>query len=312
MNIFNEINENGNDYLSLLNKKDLYHLLYLINNYKLLLRDKINVDAEDTFGLEIECEYANRSEIAKKMPLFWELADDLSLECGAEIKSPPLRDTKESWITLRNVCTILKENSVIGYNAGGHVHVGLQALSYRDKALINFMKLWAIYEHIIYRFSYGEYIGARPGIKDAAKSVKIDFVNMCYLYEDAYASSAEILSYMMSDKCLGVNFKHYYTFGTLEFRCPNGSLNPVVWQNNVNLFVKMMEMAKSGDFSERLIEEQMKKVLLEEKSSENIYVKDATIFADLIFDNNLDKVYFLRQYLKSFEKGDYELCKSFS
>ena len=31
MNIFNEISERGNDYLSLLNKKDLYHLLYLNN-----------------------------------------------------------------------------------------------------------------------------------------------------------------------------------------------------------------------------------------------------------------------------------------
>ena len=33
------------------------------------------------------------------------------------------------------------------------------------------------------------------------------------------------------------------------------------------------------------------------------YLEQAVELADLIFDNNLDKVYFLRQYIKSFEKG---------
>ena len=35
----------------------------------------------------------------------------------------------------------------------------------------------------------------------------------------------------------------------------------------------------------------------------DIYLEQAVELADLIFDNNLDKVYFLRQYIKSFEKG---------
>ena len=34
-----------------------------------------------------------------------------------------------------------------------------------------------------------------------------------------------------------------------------------------------------------------------------IYLKDALEFVDLIFNNNLDKVYFLRQYLKNFQSG---------
>ena len=36
-------------------------------------------------------------------------------------------------------------------------------------------------------------------------------------------------------------------------------------------------------------------------SYNQIYLEQALELCDMIFDNNLDKIYFLRQYLKSFE-----------
>ena len=146
--IFDEIQESDNESLSLLNKKDLYYLLDLINNYKLLLRDKINVGEYNTFGLEIECEQANWNKIVRRMIPEWELTDDLSLLEGAEIKSPPLRDTKDAWINLRKMCCVLQKYSNVGINSGGHIHVGTQALGSDTKYLINFMKLWSVYEHV--------------------------------------------------------------------------------------------------------------------------------------------------------------------
>ena len=41
-----------------------------------------------------------------------------------------------------------------------------------------------------------------------------------------------------------------------------------------------------------------------------MFLKKAIELGDLIFDNNLDKVYFLRQYLKSFEIGNNTLEKA--
>lgn len=35
-----------------------------------------------------------------------------------------------------------------------------------------------------------------------------------------------------------------------------------------------------------------------------VYLDQAIELCDLIFDNNLDKIYFLRQYLKSYEIGN--------
>jgi len=57
-NIFRELKESDNEIFTNLNKKDLEYLLFLINLYKLRLREKINVDFDETFGLEIECEDA--------------------------------------------------------------------------------------------------------------------------------------------------------------------------------------------------------------------------------------------------------------
>lgn len=311
-NIFNELNQSDNEKFTYLNNKDLDYILSLINSYKLILRDRINVDLNETFGLEIECEDANREKIGKKMIYKWEFTDDLSLMNGAEIKSPPLIDSKDNWMALKKMCNVLCKYASVGINSGGHVHVGLQALGNDIKSLINFMKLWAVYEHVIYRFSYGEFIGPRPGIKDAARESKVDFINACYFYEDAYASKQEILKYLMEEKDVAVNFKHYHTLKTLEFRCPNASLNPVIWQNNVNLFVKMMLYANSDRFNRDFLNSKMSKIFIDKKTSNEIYVNDALEFVDLIFDNNLDKIYFLRQYLKSFEASEnYEMAKTF-
>jgi len=307
-NIFNEIKPEQNEIFSKLSKKDLEWLLYLINDYKLLLRDKINVDETESFGLEIECENARWEKIARRIMPEWELTDDISLLEGAEIKSPILTDTKDNWITLKNVCSMLSKYSIVGLNSGGHVHIGTQALGNDKESLINFMKLWSVYEPIIYRFSYGEFLGPRPGLKDTAKSVQVDFVNLCCFCEEENVEYKDLIHYLCGDKYKAVNFKHYNTFRTIEFRCPNATLNPVIWQNNVNLFVKMMLYSKSKKFNNSLLDEKRKRLFIECKTPNEIYVNDAIEFADLIFDNNLDKIYFLRQYLKSFEKSDYYEC----
>jgi len=311
-NIFRELKESDNEIFTNLNKKDLEYLLFLINLYKLRLREKINVDFDETFGLEIECEDASWDKIGKHLLSEWELTDDISLHEGAEIKSPPLRDTKENWLALKDTCSVLRKHASIGINTGGHVHVGVQALGSSAESLMNFMKLWAVYEHIIYRFSYGEFTGPRPGIKSQAKSSRIDFVNSVYLYENRYSTIEEILRQLSLEKCSAVNFNHMNTFKTLEFRCPNASLNPVIWQNNVNLFVKMMLYSKSSRFNNAFLDKKMRNILINEKKPNQIYVDDALEFIDLIFDNNLDKIYFLRQYLKSFEATDtYDMAKTF-
>ena len=94
---------------------------------------------------------------------------------------------------------------------------------------------------------------------------------------------------------------------TIEFRNPNGSLNPVIWQNNINLFTHFLKYATNPKFDYDLIQERMniqdfsRIVLL---TYNEINIRQALELADLIFDNNLDKINFLRQYIKDYEHND--------
>ena len=93
-------------------------------------------------------------------------------------------------------------------------------------------------------------------------------------------------------------------------------MNSVVWQNNINLFVNMLLYAKSPDFNHDIVD---KRKLINEGKYDNLkwynelYLDQVLEFCDLTFNSNEDKIYFLRQYLKSFEIGesDFKKCKQF-
>ena len=155
--LFDFIKPNDNDLLSLMKGIDLQELLYRLDNYYLELRDKLGFSNNVTFGLELEFEKANRYRIEDKLydrGLYssWNVKSDASLDHGAEINSPILRDEKEIWIDLRNVCDIVKEHAIIGKNSGGHIHIGTQVLGANKEHWLNFIKLWSIYENNIFRF----------------------------------------------------------------------------------------------------------------------------------------------------------------
>ena len=289
-----------NDIFSKFNKSELSNLINQINLFKLYLRDMLYIDKHNTFGLEIECEYVNWDEINEHKNEDWILAEETSLCNGAELKSPILTNTRENWYILKEMCELVSKNSSLSLNSGGHIHIGKQALE-SSNALINFMKLWVVYEHIILRFSYGEFLGPRPAFNLIAKPVKLEYINLLKNYNKNYIDNDDLLYYLSNDKDKAVNFKHFDTLKTIEFRCPNGTFNPAIWQNNVNLFVNMLMYASDGNFDEEFINNKLKSSTLLNKTSLNVYLDEALEFVDLIFNNNLDKICFLKQYLKSFE-----------
>ena len=95
---------------------------------------------------------------------------------------------------------------------------------------------------------------------------------------------------------------------TIEFRCPNGTLEPIIWQNNANLFAKLLIYSKNNNFNHDIIDK--RKTTTNINNYKIISLEQSLELADLIFNNNLDKIYFLRQYLKSYEESDKILKKS--
>lgn len=328
--LFNYVKPVDNNVISDMNGLDLQEFLFYLNNYYLELRNKLGLNCVDTFGLEIEFENEKDEFIKSKLlEMFpdnsWVYKRDLSLltVCGAEINSPILSDNKIVWDDLNRVCSMINEHAGIDKLSGGHIHIGTQVLGADARAWINFIKMWTTYENIIYRFSYGNMLSHRMYINKYAQPLQQRWnkfikkferhVNICRLNLDNFDSF--MIDEFIIDKCAeyraqAVNLLNASPTNdcseknTIEFRCPNGTLDPVIWQNNVNFFVNLLNYCKSPDFNLDIIKKRRltnKNKYKNLKLYNQIYLDQAIELADMIFNNNLDKMYFLRQYLKNFE-----------
>lgn len=327
--IFDYLDPLGNDELSEMKGFDLQDLLILIDDYYMQLRDSLGFDDSITFGMELEFEYAKKneikSEINKSFPQEeWQIVTDGTLFNGLEINSPILIDKPSDWKDLEKICSIVNKYASIGRNSGGHIHIGTQVLGDKELSWLRFIKLWLIYENVIFRFAYGEFLTARPSTMEYAKPMMKDFKRFYRKFASSHANLDTIINHLSKERYCAVNFDNvcsdycdeFIESNTIEFRCPNGSLDPVIWQNNVNLFVRMLLYSNNTAYNEDVIEQRYKNSM--DKSSSltlynEIYLQQALEFCDMVFTNNFDKVCFLRQYLKSFQIDDtYTKAKKFT
>ena len=332
--IFRYLNPNSNDTILSMNNSDRINIMSSLKNYLLELRPTLNIGDDVTFGAEIEFENAKRNVIENYIQdnfpyRSWIVKDDRSLYNGGEINSPVLRDTEKTWIDLSNVCNVVKENAEVLENTSSHVHIGMQILGNNPKYWYNFALLWMTYEYIITRFLFGEYTTARENFVKYAAPISQDLIadkEILKKYSDYNTAQAILVKLNKTDeKRRSVNFRHIgrtpmidYTReankNTIEFRGGNGTFNAVIWQNYINVLVKLLEYAKSDNFNYELIERRLQ-IVNECKIPSNLYkysqirIEDAFEFADLIFTNNLDKIYFLKQYFKDMNVSTKPLTK---
>ncbi len=326
-NKFNFLNLESNDNLSNMNKKEFNEFSKKLLEYKLKLRGNLGLDSGLTFGLELEFENIhsdsfeddfNKLNTTKGLiddgfhdTNIWNLTTDKTLTKtnGKEVRSPILTDDINYWKDLTSVCSFIKKNASVGKNCAGHIHVGSQALGYDKDALLNLLKIWATYENVLYRYGYNEYLTKNPGIlySKPSKSVYNEVYNkaikdnysirdiLCLLYARVNAINFSIMT-LVSD------YNRIAYKDTIEFRSPNGTLDPIIWQNNVNTFIKLI-LACKKDVDMDIVNKRAKSTLKLDTTSDydNIYLNEAIELSDLIFDNNLDKLYFLRQYIKNNE-----------
>lgn len=314
--IFKLIYPEDNDTLSKMKGKDLQELLINLSDYQLQLRNNLNIENKTTIGLELEFEKANLYNIEKEIHNSelkeWMLKTDLSLYKGGEINSPILKDRERSWQELTTICKIVKEYAVIDKHSGGHIHIGAHILGDNIESWINFIKIWSIYENIIFRFTYGEQNDARESlVKYAYPIAPLMWHSYLELKEKEKLELFTVLSRITPARRQAVNITNIsieeinevYNKNTIEFRCPNGTLNPIIWQNNVNLLVKLLEYTKSPKFNHDMID---KRQMINQNKYMNLYwykevfLQQALELSDMIFDNNLDKIYFLKQYFKDY------------
>lgn len=304
---------NKNTYLKVQSDDFKKEYLEYLKDYAIKYRDRINLPKEYTFGIEIE--YDNYPEpkfekiINERYKRVFNSQTELDMANGGEVSSKIMNDRKYCW---NNITYILNELKAVGAKStdmcGAHVHTGAHVLGNDINKWKNFLYLYIVYEPIIYRFATGEDMEMRPLVNAKAYPSAIDLANNLDLFEQAHDVEDIGRALDCDDRFRGLNVnnimfrdcKNIKERNTIEFRMANGTLNPVVWQNLINCYLKLLYTSSNKEIDLDYLKYRIESI--KEKGNysgyNNIYLDDAFEFVDEIFDNNIDKNNFMKQYIK--------------
>ena len=302
--------------LSELNSFELKKFLDEMQKTPFLYRDTLNFDSENiSIGTEIEVENVKLKNIEKYLKEYpnWEIKQDTSLRNGLEIVSPVFYNTKKDWQTLKKILVELKrEKANFYYHAASHFHIGAHVLGADLSSWKQFLFFYAYYEDVIMRFFYGERIRERT----TAKTYAAPLASLLCSYLDEiknFQTNITLYDKLPLSRYYAINFldarfssldKMLY-HSTIEYRGPNGTCDERIWQNNINLGVFLILKARKNNKEWVHYYELLKKHPITDGRIlfyKYIHLKKALEFCDILFENDLDKIYFLKQYLKNYEE----------
>jgi len=338
----------NNEIFSAYTEMEKRELLEYLRDYRLQLRDEIGLKKWIKFGIEIETEsdevynlltspLYRHNQLACRLLMhsddyfksrkansysyekgLWILKEDCTVKNGAEIHSPILTDTKKIWQELKEVCMYLSSLGARATdNTATHIHFAEQSFLTDVYDLYNLIKLYTVYEGVLYYFGTGEFVNFRERINEYSSPVAKDFQRACQGFYVSHLSYQKFLKKLDFSYNRGLRLNNlqseYKSKKTFEFRFANGSLSPAIIQNLVNAEAKLCCYAISDDFDDDYITRKFKDAQFPKTVREltslylNISLDDILEFADLIFDNTIDKLNFIKQCIKepetSLKKG---------
>lgn len=263
-----------------------------------LFRPQLTIPKNINFGLEIELEDIDfdivESKVKKQFGESFKVKTDKSLrrDHNAEIVTSVLRNTKETWIMLKKLTKLIQVLQPHFDNCSFQINYDASLLpTIEDK--VRFLKLFAVYEDIIYRFSKGEDEHYRDSIDEYASPIILQLKGYMNIADDR--TMVEMFTH---HKRHGINFKKNPK-ELIEFRTPNSTHNIVLWQNYITTFYYLLKLAANPKFSRRELDEYINKFchtyLLEIYEIEDI--EKAQKLSDMLFHNSIDKTYFMKQYI---------------
>lgn len=307
-------------FLQTLSHNELNDLLEYLKTYKLQYKNKVNLPENLTFGIEIEGVGSHFDNFKDKIYAEdWDVKEEFTLFAkGAEVVSPILRNNEESWQNIEYICNLLRLNGIyVNDRCAGQIHYGHDGLiDEAPEKLLNIFKLWAAYEPIIYKYAAGNFANWRCGIWDLAKP-NADYIKKVVknIGDNLYNYKTMLLLLRKDRQYYGLNIENLSNYlmanksnakNTIEVRVPDGTLNPIIWQNNIRFFGSLFTCATKANFDNEKIKQLINKLPFNlcdnyGKNDFSFYgetnLQLAIELADTIFTDENDKYSFLAQYL---------------
>lgn len=289
-----------------------------LTEFEIPYRDKLTIPEDVRYGIEIEFKIddynedyilKNENDLVAARKLMLEKGYDYSYKINfessnqIELISSVLKDDRNSWIELKNILRFIRDNK--GYctdDSGAHIHICKNIFNENPNNWLIFFKLWYIFEDYIFVFTNGKQDFTRKSADTYARKV----CNICKTILNDYDLLNIIdIPYLIHNKgnCINFNSNLFDNKGcyrkvldnnkfdksnTIEFRCPNGTLEDVTWQNNINFFINLLLSCNDSNFD-------IEKVNYLYKNKESATEFD---LINLIYKDELDKKCFLKQYYK--------------
>lgn len=203
-----------------------------------------NIPKEMTIGIEIENEGKFSNNVNKHFFLKgWSAKEDSSLLNGVEIVSPILHPTQKDAQDIYKVTEMLtRVGQNVSERCGGHIHIGADYLKSKE-AYKNLMEIWGNTEEILYTISNEKGTSPRSGMSQYASPItpKVQVaINSGEIELTDEISLDEFISELkkvQGDRYSGLNLLNIKdSKNTIEFRLANGTINPDLWMDNINLF----------------------------------------------------------------------------
>lgn len=295
-------------------------------------QSKIILPKPITFGTEIEFVGANLTDVYKFLeeefgPIScvgyktWQVKTDLSVtkedkiekkKYGGEVVSPILKNDEKSWEELsRAFLGCLKiENFRFDDKCAFHVHYGKNNFN-NKKFITNLFKAYMIFEDIIFRTCYGETNKRRPDLVHHATLTSYYIYNRL---KDNFTNEEKVEEFLKeyaNEREFGLNLMNYIyrMFAdkyTVEIRCSNHLKSRFLMQNTIRILALFLLYCDSKDFDDEFmdfyIEHSFKPKTLNEYEEENF--EKAMLFGQIFIKNDLDRLYFMKQYLKCYQESD--------
>ena len=238
-----------------------------------------------TIGMEIESEGSHFFEILNNFNFNgWKAKDDASLRIGAEVVSPILRPNIQSLDDIYIVNKVIKNmGQEISERCGAHIHIGANYLTSRQ-AYANLFDIWCNTEKILYSICNEENEAPRGGMPRYAKPISpnvqkaLEKGGITLNKESDLYCFVENLKQVQSGRYYGLNLLNVNSMkNTIEFRVANGTLDPDLWMDNINLFGGIVatseELAKIQE-KEEINDEERNKLEMLDKIKGNISDKE--------------------------------------